>query len=291
MIDTEQRLGSMAANRPCAGCGFNLHGATIFREPHYRLVSVRCPECGRLAALQEYPALTPWAGRLRALAAATVVVVSLLTILVTGLITWGMAEGVGMDCSAKYAALIDAAMAARQAELQPDAAKRGYMSPKEIEDWWTSLPPDKFLADHGGHLGALNWWGFTAFSFVLPLFATIGVFWSVLFARARRWRLLALLVAPVALGAVFYLAERLSTTNRAYSYYYGYGSGLQLSQLQIGWVAAAITMAGCLLALWAGALFGRPLARWFLATLLSPRLVTAFSYLWVADDKPLPKPR
>ncbi|MCC6320730.1 MAG: hypothetical protein IT438_04755 [Phycisphaerales bacterium] len=289
MIDTEQRLGSMAANRPCAGCGFNLHGATVFREPHYRLVSVRCPECGRLAALQEYPALTPWAGRLRALAAATVVVVSLLAILVTGLITWGMAEGVSMDSGSKYASVIDAAMNKRQAELYPDTTSRRYMSQKEIEDWWTSLPPDKFLADSGGRLGALNWWGFTAFSFVLPLFAAIGVFWSVLFARARRWRLLALLVAPVALGAIFYVSEHLSSSHRAYSYYFN--SGSQIAQLQIGWVAAAITMAGCLLALWAGALFGRPLARWFLATLLSPRLVTAFSYLWEADDQPLPKPR
>ena len=61
-------------DRPCAGCGFNLFGQPIVREGHYGLVSARCPECGRLAALQEYPALGKWADRWAKLLAATWIV-------------------------------------------------------------------------------------------------------------------------------------------------------------------------------------------------------------------------
>ena len=82
----EPRLGVLSADRPCARCGFNLHGATIIREPHYQLVSARCPECGQLAALQEYPSLSAWTGRARLLFAAQFVAGALAAILVTGLI-------------------------------------------------------------------------------------------------------------------------------------------------------------------------------------------------------------
>ena len=81
------QLGVIATDRPCASCGFNLHGQVIEREPHYRLVVARCPECGTVAALQEYPSLGRWARRWSMLlAAAWVVVLLLLTLPTAGLI-------------------------------------------------------------------------------------------------------------------------------------------------------------------------------------------------------------
>ncbi|HRQ73949.1 MAG TPA: hypothetical protein PLU35_13065, partial [Phycisphaerales bacterium] len=58
-----QRVAMLTGDRLCAACGFNLHGQTIVREPHYGMLIVRCPECSGVAALQEYPALGRWAGR------------------------------------------------------------------------------------------------------------------------------------------------------------------------------------------------------------------------------------
>lgn len=70
-VVTDTPLGYLIqTDRPCARCGFNLYGQTVVREGHYGLVSTRCPECGQLAALQEYPALGRWADRWARLIAA-----------------------------------------------------------------------------------------------------------------------------------------------------------------------------------------------------------------------------
>ncbi|MEZ6164498.1 MAG: hypothetical protein R3B67_08695 [Phycisphaerales bacterium] len=48
-----------------AGCGFNLYGQSVTREEHYGLAIARCPECGTVAALQQYPVMTHWVNRFR----------------------------------------------------------------------------------------------------------------------------------------------------------------------------------------------------------------------------------
>src|SRR5262249_5687552 len=45
-------------------CGHNLFGQPIVRERHYGLIIARCPECGTVSPLQEYPTLGPWATRI-----------------------------------------------------------------------------------------------------------------------------------------------------------------------------------------------------------------------------------
>ncbi|MFN7020991.1 MAG: hypothetical protein ACK4WH_06650 [Phycisphaerales bacterium] len=282
----EQRLGVLSADRPCAGCGFNLHGATIIREPHYRLVCARCPECGTVAALQEYPTIAAWAGRIRILLAAALIAVSLLVILVTSLITWGLSEGVSQDVCSRYATIINEALNNHQKALYPDTANPRYLTSTEVQDWWKALPPAEFLERSGGLVGVSNWWGLLSFSFIFPLFFSIGVFWSVLFPRARAWRLLVLLLVPIGLATLFYSAERYSSS---FNTYYYFGSGHILASMQIGWVSAAMTMVFCLLALACGTLLGRRVARWMVQTLLPPRLATAFSYLWLVDGRPVPR--
>ena len=56
-------LDTISGDRACASCGFNLFGQPITRESHYGLIIARCPECGSVAALQEYPALGKWTRR------------------------------------------------------------------------------------------------------------------------------------------------------------------------------------------------------------------------------------
>ncbi|MFG0259295.1 MAG: DUF4199 domain-containing protein, partial [Phycisphaerales bacterium JB041] len=81
---TTERLGVVSGDRLCVQCGFNLHGQTITREPHYRMLSVRCPECSTLASLQEYPVLGRWGPRFGVILALVWLVFTLGAIFFTG---------------------------------------------------------------------------------------------------------------------------------------------------------------------------------------------------------------
>ena len=65
----EMHSDQIRGDRACAGCGFNLYGQTVSREPHYGLAIARCPECGTVASLQQYPVMTHWVNRFRAIIA------------------------------------------------------------------------------------------------------------------------------------------------------------------------------------------------------------------------------
>lgn len=58
-----ERIAVVSGDRACGSCGFNLHGQNVVREEHYDMLMVRCPECGQVASLHEYPVLGPWAKR------------------------------------------------------------------------------------------------------------------------------------------------------------------------------------------------------------------------------------
>lgn len=284
----DERLGILGADRPCAGCGFNLHGATIFREQHYRLVAVRCPECGTVAALQEYPAISRWAARLSGLGAIAYLLVALGSLIIVGTIMWGMCEMVADDVTAPYQNRIDAAASEHVAKKNPANPVGVYMPPIVVQDWWEALPPSKFLADHGGVRGALNWWGLADWGYVFPLFLMFGVLWSVLFSHVRRAKLMLLMLLPTIIGLAFYYSAFRRYASSAGPFYYG--SGTRFAALQVGWIPALMTFGFCLATLVAAAIVGRSLGRWFLQTTLPPRLLPAFSFLWTTDNKPLPRP-
>ncbi len=69
------QFDEIRADRACIGCGFNLYAQPVTKEEHYGLAICRCPECGTVAALQQYPTMTHWVNRFRALIAAIWVVV------------------------------------------------------------------------------------------------------------------------------------------------------------------------------------------------------------------------
>jgi hypothetical protein len=60
---TEQRVSVLVGDRLCVSCGFNLHGQHVVRESKYNMLMVRCPECGAVASLQEFPLLGKWTTR------------------------------------------------------------------------------------------------------------------------------------------------------------------------------------------------------------------------------------
>tara|TARA_R110002073_G_scaffold118918_1_gene258852 strand:+ start:804074 stop:805186 length:1113 start_codon:yes stop_codon:yes gene_type:complete len=69
------RVDQIRADRACIGCGFNLFGQRVTKEPHYGLAITRCPECGEVAAIQTYPTMSHWVNRVRVILTAVWVVV------------------------------------------------------------------------------------------------------------------------------------------------------------------------------------------------------------------------
>jgi len=88
-----ESFDEIRADRACIGCGFNLYGQTVTKEPHYGMAIARCPECGTVAALQTYPVMTHWANRFRTLTAALWVVILLGLFLGNMMSMMGMTQG------------------------------------------------------------------------------------------------------------------------------------------------------------------------------------------------------
>jgi len=75
------------ADRACIGCGFNLYGQTVSKDPHYGLAIARCPECGQVATLQSYPTMSRWVNRFRALLASLWVSILIVLLLISTIFT------------------------------------------------------------------------------------------------------------------------------------------------------------------------------------------------------------
>ena len=61
VLESDERVGTVLTDRVCTRCYFNLVSQPVIRERHYGLLVVRCPECGTLASVQEYPHVIRWA--------------------------------------------------------------------------------------------------------------------------------------------------------------------------------------------------------------------------------------
>jgi len=81
------------ADRACVGCGFNLYGQTVTKDPHYGFAIARCPECGQVAALQSYPTMSRWVNRFRALIASLWVALLIIGFVLSIIFTVQIARG------------------------------------------------------------------------------------------------------------------------------------------------------------------------------------------------------
>ena len=97
-------ISTIAGDRLCVGCGFNLTGQPVVREETYELLIARCPECGTVAPLQEYPMLGKWARRLAALMAGAFTLTLVSVLLISSLSLFGVARGMSQTASMPVAA-------------------------------------------------------------------------------------------------------------------------------------------------------------------------------------------
>ena len=136
---TDARLGVVLGDRLCVRCGFNLHGQTITREPHYQMLSVRCPECSTLASLQEYPVLGRWGQRFGIVFALLWLAVALGATFFTGLTLYGASEvaaGVTTLPAAERIGLAFATYTKSQEQDLAEFVESGVLEPTfDFEGW------------------------------------------------------------------------------------------------------------------------------------------------------------
>jgi hypothetical protein len=291
-------VSHVAGDRLCAGCGFHLVGQPIVREPRYKLLIVRCPECGTAAALGEYPALGRWAGRWAALLAAVWLVgllgAGLLSVTVLAVPMLAMVEQTGIEAAE---ALADAQRS--WAESLPAAERAAMPNADELSQAyaWVGIRPE-FLAARSpadvlrerGRLwpmitaemrAGLFFWGLALVG--------VSVFWAVALPHRRRWQSVLIVLGLWGAGFALFWA------NGAGAMMYGHMGGnlptahevamgfvRPRSLLMIGGGGIVLSVVACV--------FGRPLARGIVRLALPPRLRGPFVFLWRADGKALPRP-
>lgn len=280
----EERIDVLSGDRCCVKCGFNLHGQLIVREPHYGLLIVRCPECGQPAAMQEYPTLTRWVGRVRFALVAVWLMLLLAGIAATGGILYGFTQATMQAVVAPYSQQAATDWSAWTKANAPATQPIWYPGGAEMRKWWASLPPETYFANFGSWW-ALNWRGLYTWVFVAALLFPAGVLWSVFFARLRGSRLLIPIILPATFATLLALDD-LFGSNAIWLH-----SPSPLIWRQIGWLPAFMTIAFGIACSFTGALVGRQIMRAMLGAVLPFRLLPAVSFLWLADGRPLPRPR
>ncbi len=299
----EERLGELSGDRPCAACGFNLTGQLIVREPHYRMVIVRCPECSTVASLQEYPLLGRWAGRWAALLAA------LWFLALCGLFagsagaltgtSFAVAEDLCSPLATRIGVLhqehVKADLLKNPSPPPPagsnpadDWGSREWYAAQRVDgnmwvdnSWWKPEHATPLIAEMGGIAACLSPRAALAYwPFVFLLFP-IGCAWSVALLHVPRRRVW--LFALVILGVCLCITALASLNQGTRFRWQGSVPAHDLAQQALGWLVNA---AGALLyspALAAGLLAGRSLCRALIRLLLPPRLRGPLAALWLAD--------
>ena len=270
----------LTGDRLCSGCGYSLVHQPILREPTYGLLIVRCPECGVVAPLQEYPMLGRWATRLAAIGAAAwlavllgVLAASTLAITVSGFIAWEsgrsttidtleelVRDETGMDIAGGYPPPEFAAWCA--AEGMPAIARRMI----ESADGAWSVPGV-----------AVNALGFVPF----PLLGGLALSVLLLHRRPATAAALGLIVTMGIAGLILWFNVRAEAAS-------GFIRSRDVAFLAVGWRIVLVGMLLNATVFAVACVFGRSITRWLIRLAVPPRMRGSLAFLWLADDLPPP---
>lgn len=277
-------------DRPCARCGFNLFGQTIVREAHYGLIAARCPECGQLAALQEYPALGKWADRWAKLLAALWVLVVVGTMAAQFGSTLGLTvaamehvfEDAGSEITSRYVAWEQQQQTGPPTQGNLNMFYGGWYTVTEA--WWETERP-RYLQETR-RAQPFDRLTFTLYTVLAIISFTYGVFWSTVTLGARRWGAFVLPLFPVGLACAFAWSISLPEPNMP-----GYLTGREAAADLFRWPILLGAVGAIGLGLIPGVLLGRKLARLMVRLALPPRMRSALAILWTRDGLPAPTAR
>jgi hypothetical protein len=276
------------ADRACIGCGFNLFGQSVTKEDHYGLAIARCPECGTVAALQQYPAMTHWVNRFRMIIAAIYVLLLLAFFSASTMGISGFAFGASNIASENLRIHIQdhySLWQDQQGNPQPTATglppgfnfASSNLTPKYIE---SELPG---VIDSFGPLWSNkdSEWVIVMVPAVIVCFG-IGVFWSVALLGASRKRATLVPLISCLIGGAFIIAANRPDYNNAWIWSLAH-------QLYIPTLVPVVILIE-FLAISVGIWFGRTLARFAVRLALPPRARVPLSILWTRDGLELPRP-
>jgi len=273
-------VAHLSADRLCVRCHQNLAGQPVYREPRYGLIVVRCPECGGVTPMLEYPTLGRWGARLGAVLAAFVLLAIVAFMFASAGIVAVMAYGVGGTGGSKIHQDV-------YQGLQAHAGDRNWWSDEAVYREWVEAT--------GGVLGIVEAKGgwlvsiapvaaLPAFALVLVAFA-FGVVIATFTPGQRGLRLAVLALLPAAIGACYMIPFVVSTySERTWGAVYSKEVS-QWIELPLTALALAVIAGPCLML---GALLGRRVARGLVRAFLPPRHRPALSYLWICDRLPAP---
>ncbi len=284
----EVRVSTIVGDRVCIGCGFNLTGQPVVKESRYGLFIARCPECGAVASLQEYPTLGKWANRWAAMAAAL-----WLLVLAAGTFAFSMIL-MGTSLATVDEGLSDfVRWVHERAELDPES---GYQEQSmqfyttDVVDiaWWGQQDHWAMLREAGGFRRVILSEVVGVWFAILLGSLAFGVIASVALLHLRRWRLAFVLLLPIAIATVFQIA--IYTNFRADMAFNTVAQPRELVRLMLAPLIFALTDGLAYFGVIVGSQFGRPVARGLMRAFLPPRLRSSLAFLWLADGKTPPKP-
>ncbi|MBY0313534.1 MAG: hypothetical protein K2W85_15825 [Phycisphaerales bacterium] len=283
----DQRVSELVGDRLCATCCFNLSGQTIVREPTYRLLIVRCPECGTAAALQEYPLLGRWANRLGYFFAALYILAMLGLTLGSAGGMFGLSMGANELLSQKFVAhLTELQQQRANANAGPQPANWTWQTNYEKDRlWWESSDKWELLQQAGGLSEGVNWNGLVFVLVMVLILFPVGLVFGATMPHVKGWRMLWVPGAVMVLCMLFLFVAHLS--QRSQRWFYPQWSGPQAFQVVVVPMLCLFGSGVLLL----GMAIGRPLVRWLLVLLLPPRLRGPMGYLWRVDGLAMPRTR
>lgn len=301
---------ALEGDRACAQCGFNLIGQAIVREAHYGMLVARCPECGGVAPLLEYPGVSRWTRRLIGLIAALWALALLGVSVGSGGAMFGITIAGASEASDELARFVEyeysqsdegkanaasgatggggATPASAIAGPSPTPAPRvvvhssfSHTHGGAPADWVAKQDLGAILRKHGGWAPLAREYG-VLFVPLAIVSLVAGVFLGLCVLHQRRWRLALIALMPVAVCAAFIglamVGQRSSWSSAADNAAFAY----------VVPRAAATTAAFGAVILMAASVFARPLARGFIRVMLPARLRAPLGPLWEADGLPPP---
>ncbi|MFG0300004.1 MAG: hypothetical protein ACF8K1_10435 [Phycisphaerales bacterium JB047] len=284
----DEHPDQIRADRACIGCGFNLFGQTVTKEEQYGLAIARCPECGTVAALQQYPLMSHWVNRFRAILAGLYLMLLLGTLALSAMIVSGFSFAVTNTASERLGDYLglsymnwekgQAAQTNQNAAVQYNGSGR-WMSLSQV---WVDEHLDEAVDSFGGLWANINP---DAFVFILPVGLVsilIGVYWSVTLLGATRMRAWLVPVLAAMIGAVFVIGMNMDPG----TYPQASDQALRLYLPRI----VPVVMLYQIILMGLGVLIGRPVARFAVCMALPPRSRVPLGVLWTRDGLELPRP-
>ncbi len=316
-VGTDPDADQIRADRACIGCGFNLYGQTVTKEPHYGLAIARCPECGVVASLQQYPVMTHWGNRFRAMIAGLYLVLLLGLFALSTLTISAFATNAADLASNNFAHHLGRSWTvwtqAKDAAAQPGAKidiatgnaatttssvtvngvttnlNTGTVVNMNGSFEWVTLTPDwmdtQYQAARESFGGLWKNKDNEMYVFLLPaaLIATIfGIFWSVALLGGSRRRVLLAPTAMVLISLVFLIG--LNTNANSYPW------ASRVAERAYTPMIVPLVLCVQLLFMVIGVWLGRSIARGVVRLALPPRARLPLSILWTRDGLEPPRP-